>query len=75
DKPGQQGGGKIKIVKSTRTNNLMRNGGRVVLLPWFMRFKEYHLGEPTAHWPLLWTEELTEKLAEISIDSPGSPEL
>ncbi|KAG8715565.1 hypothetical protein FRC09_016512 [Ceratobasidium sp. 395] len=66
DRPGQ-GGGKIKIVRSLRTNNLMRSGGRVVLLPWFMRFKEYHLGEPTADLPLLWTEELTEKLAEIEL--------
>ncbi|KAG8744767.1 H/ACA snoRNP pseudouridylase subunit [Ceratobasidium sp. 414] len=68
DRSGEQGGGQVKLVGGPRTNNVLRSGGRQVLLPWSMRFREHYLGEPNKEWPLLWTEDVVEKLAEIDVD-------
>ncbi|KAG9103325.1 H/ACA snoRNP pseudouridylase subunit [Ceratobasidium sp. 370] len=78
DRSGEQGGGQVKLVGGSRTNNVLRNGGHQVWLPWSMRFREHYLGEPNEEWPLLWTEDLVEKLAEIDVDESSrdqSPDL
>ncbi|KAG9126302.1 hypothetical protein FRC07_004040 [Ceratobasidium sp. 392] len=74
ERSGEQGGGQVKLVRSSRTNNLLRNGGHQVWLPWSMRFREHHLGEPNKDRSLLWTEELVEKLSETDVDAQPSSE-
>ncbi|KAG8728599.1 hypothetical protein FRC10_004778, partial [Ceratobasidium sp. 414] len=68
DTSGEQGGGQVKLVGGSRTNDVLRGGRRQVWLPWSMRFDEHYLGEPNEEWPLLWTEDLVEKLADIDVD-------
>ncbi|KAG9097526.1 hypothetical protein FS749_006109 [Ceratobasidium sp. UAMH 11750] len=74
DRSGEQGGGQVKLVRGSRTNNVLRNGGLQVWLPWSMRFREHYPGEPNEEWPLLWTESIVEKLTEIDVDDESSRE-
>ncbi|KAF8610563.1 P-loop containing nucleoside triphosphate hydrolase protein [Ceratobasidium sp. AG-I] len=76
DRPGERGGGQLKVVKCRRTNNLLQLGGQKVYLPWPMRFNELNVRGVSDHFPLRWTEALAQKfIAGEDSERSSSPEI
>ncbi|KAB5596400.1 Bloom syndrome protein [Ceratobasidium theobromae] len=77
-RPGERGGGQLKVVRSPKTNNLLRQGGQQVHLPWSLRFNELHVRKADEDFPLRWTEEVVRSLdthEEIASSRESSQEL
>lgn len=78
DRPGERGGGQVKLIKSRKMNNLLQEGGQQVHLPWSLRFNELNVREEgDGEFRLRWTEEVIRTLDEPDevLSARGSPEL
>lgn len=79
DRPGERGGGQIKLIRSHKMNNLLQGGGQQVHLPWCLRFNELNVREEgDGDFRLRWTEELVDLLNLPDDDSSkrdSSPDL
>ncbi|CAE6521022.1 unnamed protein product [Rhizoctonia solani] len=76
-RPGEKAGGQIKLVRNSRTHNLIQGTGPRIYLPWSMRFNELHVRGDSKDFPLKWTEEVVRSLdvLEDSSSEGRSPDL